>query len=192
MECQCCTKNPAAIRICDVEQNEVSEQYNVCTECWTLIKRYLFDPARELMPTSMVLDEVREVLSSAEKQLVLPGVEGGEITPVEKTVPVCPECGTTLAEFKLRGRFGCPKDYEVFAEYLGPLFERIHEISDPRHKGRLPQGAEGVAERIQDLAALKGELNDAIEEENYERAAELRDHISELEGSSRARKEETL
>lgn len=182
MDCQCCNRKPAQVRICDVERNECAEPFNVCPDCFTLIKRYMFDMARPLMPTADIIREVQSLLGS-EKSLALPDQPGALAPLGVESVPACPECGMTLSEFKARGRFGCARDYEVFADHLDPLFERIHEARPPRHQGRLPQsaGEPELVTRRRRAAELKARLDAAVAEENYELAARLRDEINGLE-----------
>ena len=91
----------------------------------------------------------------------------------------CPECGMTLAEFRSKGRLGCPHDYEVFAAHLKPLLLRVHNAA--QHRGRLPGQDEGTRRRRQRLSDLRSKLEAAIREEAYESAAQLRDEIQELE-----------
>lgn len=187
MDCQCCEKKPAHIRICDIEDNSMSVQFNVCADCWIIIKRFLFDQARPLAPTREVLDEVRAMLGPGATTALAISPPPGAIAPVEKSsqpVPVCPDCGMTLAEFKQKGRFGCPRDYEVFAAHLDPLLERIHDVTPPRHKGRSPlAGPEGdeLVRHRREISSLREQLQGAVSEENYELAARLRDRINELE-----------
>jgi protein arginine kinase activator len=185
MDCQCCNKKPARIRICDVEDNAIEEQVNVCPDCFNLIKRYMFDITKPLMVTADIIHEVQGLLQTSDTSLAtLP--EGGGITPVgSEPVPVCPECGITLPEFRAKGRFGCPRDYEVFAEHLDPLFERIHDVQPARHVGRLPKASEKVTRRLT-VTELRKKLEAAVAEENYELAASIRDEINELERAPKA------
>ena len=185
MDCQCCQKKPAQIRICDIEENAMSGQFNVCADCWIFVKRYLFDAARPLAPTADVIAEVRNLLSAKDGALVVP-VPPGELAPLGKAeeVPVCPDCGMTLTEFKQKGRLGCPRDYDVFGPHLEKLLERLHDVSPPRHKGRAPQGSASAEEemlREHEVSALRDKLSQAVSVENYELAAQLRDRISQLE-----------
>jgi protein arginine kinase activator len=94
----------------------------------------------------------------------------------------------SLSEFRARGRFGCPRDYEVFAEHLDPLFERIHDVQPARHQGHLPakSAGEAVVQRRQTAADLRKRLEAAVAEEDYELAARLRDQIAELESQPKA------
>ncbi|MEE9312664.1 MAG: UvrB/UvrC motif-containing protein [Planctomycetota bacterium] len=185
MDCQCCIKRPARIRICDLDQNKVSTQFNVCSDCYNIIKRFLYDINKPMMDTADVIAEVQDILHGKDST-------GDAIAhankPTTKIVPACPDCGITLTEFKAKGRFGCPKDYEIFSEHLDPLFERIHDVAAPQHRGHLPDSdntvdaaIEAKVEQRQSIETLKEELDKAVIEEDYERAARLRDEIIELE-----------
>ena len=191
MDCQCCNKRPAGIRICDVDDNSIEEQVNVCPDCFNLIKRYMFDMSKPLMLTADVIREVQGLLTAGDTALAtIP--EPGSITPLSKEpIPVCPDCGITLSEFRAKGRFGCPRDYEVFAEHLDPLFERIHDVQPARHEGRLPENtaSDETIQQRQNISDLKKQLDAAVSEENYELAASLRDKIVELEKSEPQSKE---
>lgn len=187
MNCQCCNKTEANIRICDVEENAVSHEANVCTDCFALIKRYLFDITQPLMATQDVIGEVQSLIGAG-TALAMPE-KPGQLAPFTRSTessPTCPECGMTLSEFRARGRFGCPRDYEVFAEHLEPLFERIHDVQPARHAGRLPEHENegGAATRRRRLLKLKRLLETAVAEEDFEKAAELRDEIQALESPS--------
>jgi len=91
----------------------------------------------------------------------------------------CPDCGMTLIEFRQRGRFGCPKDYEVFTPHLRDLLERIHGAT--KHVGRVPGLDPSALERLQRVNELQKELEAAIREEAYEQAARLRDELKSLQ-----------
>ena len=98
----------------------------------------------------------------------------------EENVEACQGCGMTLKEFNGTGRMGCSQCYGTFAEPMEHLLNRIH--GHVRHIGKHPgQTAEEEMASPGDLERLKLELTDAIMEEAYERAAELRDRIRELE-----------
>lgn len=91
----------------------------------------------------------------------------------------CPNCGISYREFRESGRFGCPHDYTVFRERILPLLENIH--GSTQHQGKIPQSSPLDTEQQFRLIQLRKELASVIEAENYERAAQLRDEIQELE-----------
>ena len=91
----------------------------------------------------------------------------------------CPECGINYLEFRQTMRLGCPHDYEVFGEPMEEMLGRIH--GSAQHVGKVPAGLVGDSDRADLVDALRGELDQAVADENYERAAELRDRIRELQ-----------
>jgi protein arginine kinase activator len=96
----------------------------------------------------------------------------------------CEQCGITWAEFRQSGLLGCPNDYQVFEKDLMPLLQRAHENMS-HHVGKVPtrRGNSGVPMKRQvDLTRLRKELAKAVEAEDYERAAKLRDQIRQAEG----------
>ena len=95
---------------------------------------------------------------------------------------VCPVCKTTFAEFRTSGRLGCANDYRAFENELRPLLENIH--GSARHVGRAPQH-QGAGPN-QKILSLRKELQKAVTEENYERAAQLRDEIDRLDDKARS------
>jgi protein arginine kinase activator len=96
----------------------------------------------------------------------------------------CENCGITWAEFRQSGLFGCANDYVTFEKDLTPLLQRAHEGAT-HHVGKVPtrRGGTGVPMKRQiDLTKLRKELAKAVEAEDYERAAKLRDQIRQAEG----------
>jgi len=91
----------------------------------------------------------------------------------------CDVCGTTFLEFRQRGLFGCPHDYEVFEDVLVGLVERAHE-GHSYHVGKIPANAGESQRRQNELLRLRGQLQEAVAREDYETAARLRDRIDEL------------
>lgn len=85
----------------------------------------------------------------------------------------CPTCGMHYTEFRSQGRLGCAHDYEAFRPGLLPLLERIHRKTV--HRGKRPRHRKQATPA--ELQALRLELSEAVKQEAYERAAELRDLI---------------
>ncbi len=89
----------------------------------------------------------------------------------------------TFARFRASGRLGCANDYVAFRRGLEPLLEKIHGSAE--HRGRVPTQVSRRLERRKRVSQLREELNRAIQAEEYERAAELRDQIYALEEAER-------
>ena len=52
----------------------------------------------------------------------------------------CPSCHTTFAQFRAKGRFGCPDCYGQFEPQVRGLLPRIHGGAY-QHRGKVPRGA---------------------------------------------------
>ena len=100
------------------------------------------------------------------------------------TTMVCESCGTTHQEFKKGGRLGCEACYHVFRPVLDPLLDGMH--AGTKHLGKIPAGSESRIQFEQSIHSLKKELKDAVEKEDYEKAAELRDKLRDLENQTKA------
>jgi protein arginine kinase activator len=94
----------------------------------------------------------------------------------------CPECGMTYEQFKKAGRLGCRGCYGAFAQPLERLLKRIHGAVEHRGKGPIEARAWQAPE--EELERLRAQLKAAVEGEAFERAAQLRDQIRQLEGET--------
>ena len=90
----------------------------------------------------------------------------------------CPRCGFTQADFKKAGRLGCAECYKTFADGLEGLLKSMHKGT--RHVGKVPESLRQTRDLSDRLSALQKKLNKAIEEENFEQAAQLRDQIKQM------------
>lgn len=96
----------------------------------------------------------------------------------------CASCGATLDDFRASGRLGCPGCWTAFERPLRDLLRRVHGRtthvgSRYRLAGGLGDPASGL---IQERLRLREALRDAVSDEQFERAAELRDRLRGLEG----------
>lgn len=111
---------------------------------------------------------------------------------------VCPKCGMKFASFRQSGLLGCPECYASFASQLSAPLERWHE-GGTHHVGKTPKRvriAPTPAEKAATASAttlaalelvrrrldtLRRQLAEAVEGEQYERAAKIRDEIRRIE-----------
>ncbi len=93
----------------------------------------------------------------------------------------CPLCGATAEDISRTGRVGCAECYDVFSDMLTPYIRRIH--GNTAHVGRIPVGADEQIGKNRKIEQLKADMQKAIEAQEFERAAELRDEIKGLENN---------
>ena len=91
----------------------------------------------------------------------------------------CGSCGFDYSDFKRLGRLGCPECYRAFEKQLLPLLRQLH--GSTQHRGKSPAEIEPTVLINQELVELKEELSRAVQKEQYEEAARIRDRIKELE-----------
>lgn len=162
MLCDICGKNPATVHLTEIINDSMNELH-LCDEC-----------ARQKsaqMESQFGLSDLLAGMAEIEK----PGREAESTQGVK-----CPNCGLTYADFKKIGRLGCGQCYEAFKRYLVPLLKRIH--GSGKHTGKSPVRASAKPTKKKlDAQELRARLNKAIEMEEFEEAAKIRDQIKELE-----------
>lgn len=162
MKCENCNDREATVHYTEIEGSEKRE-IHLCEECY----REKATPVVKMVDFTEML---KGLLSSALKD------QGAAAQAM------CPTCGITLAEFRASGRFGCPNDYHVFNEAVAPLLEKIQH--GPRHVGSVPSRAGEKLQKENELIRLRRDLERAVQREEYEEAAGLRDRIRELSGGA--------
>ena len=92
-------------------------------------------------------------------------------------------CGMSYDEFPKTGKMGCSRCYDLYGERIKPLLKRIH--GSVSHTGKAPEKITQTLKTDNEISKMKAELEAAVQREDYERAAELRDKIRELEGGTK-------
>jgi len=108
------------------------------------------------------------------------GKGSGAVLPTPADGLRCSSCGGTLKDFRESGRLGCALCYQAFEGHLRDLLRRLHGSSQHVGERYVAPGAAEVDPRRR-LLDLKDQLRRAVESENFELAAELRDRIRVLE-----------
>lgn len=91
---------------------------------------------------------------------------------------ICPCCGFAFDDLKKTGRLGCSECYQFFHEEIKVNLGSMHK--DTSHVGRVPAGMLQAFQRRQELEKLDQQMADAINDEDYEAAAAIRDQIQKL------------
>jgi protein arginine kinase activator len=99
----------------------------------------------------------------------------------------CPNCGLTFEAFSRQGRFGCGQCYSAFRPRLDMIMRKLHGSS--LHKGKLPVLDEDHKQSIKEEERLELELKKAIDTEDFERAADLRDKLKTIREGDLASKD---
>ncbi len=123
-----------------------------------------------------------ECLASQQGAINIGSMIATLLSPVEHVAPAsqmaCKRCGTTPARFRQTGRLGCEQCYTDLSAMIEPMLKRVQGRS--RHVGRVPEGAK-QSEPSDPVHELRMQIQDAVEKEDYETAAQLRDEIKKYE-----------
>ncbi|MBE6689527.1 MAG: hypothetical protein E7588_09710 [Ruminococcaceae bacterium] len=85
----------------------------------------------------------------------------------------CPACGASFRQICDNSKYGCPECYNTFRTESEPSLKKLH--GELVHKGKTPKSV--PVKTVNEVEELKKQLAKAVSEENYEKAAELRDRI---------------
>ena len=156
-----CKEKPATVHLTQIVGDKM-QKVDLCEEC---AKAKGFND-----PTSFAMADL--MLGLGASQELDPSAAGTELK--------CARCGFSQADFKKSGRLGCPDCYKTFAEGLSGLLKTMHKGT--RHIGKAPEALRATRENSDRLKSLQKKLAKAIEGEDYEMAAGLRDEIKSLTG----------
>jgi protein arginine kinase activator len=170
MVCDECKKNEATIHFTQIFNNKVTK-FHLCQEC-AKEKGIMFPSLDEAL-----FEGPHLALASLLAGLSDIGVPYALEKP--KAARKCPNCKATYDDFRESGRLGCSECYRTFKNELWPLLRRLH--GSVQHTGKVPFQRAGVGEKVNEIMELRRELQKAIDKEEYERAAVIRDKIKELE-----------
>lgn len=172
MLCQNCSKAQATTHIKRIINGEATEQH-LCAAC---AKKLGFDSFFDDFSLS-IPNFFSGFFSDA-----VPALAG-------RRQERCETCGSSFDEIVRTGMVGCADCYETFYDKLLPSIQRIHGRA--RHAGKTPPqvvAAEQTAApketaaptREQQIEALQKQMQQAIDSQNFEQAAVLRDNIKAL------------
>ena len=160
--CDNCGSRPATVNLTQIENNEMFS-YHLCEDC---AAEKGLETTSEPSGSSPLPDFLAQI--------------GDEPRGEDDPDSECSFCGLTLTVFRETGRLGCPHCYETFESHLRRLLRRVP--GGTKHVGKiyLPPDPT-VSEMEKRMEALRRKLHRAVEAEDFERAAELRDRIRSLE-----------
>lgn len=174
MLCDRCQKRDAKILYTEII-NGIKKEQHLCEECATDYTSFQME--KPLLNSELTLGDLLSTLldtySSVDKKM------SGEPLPSI----TCKHCGITYDEFIQKGRFGCTHCYQDFHEQLGKTFKGIQ--GSDIHIGKRPKdfvaaSLDRVAIGFTEIEKFALKLQEAIEKEEFEEAARLRDLIKQM------------
>jgi protein arginine kinase activator len=153
-QCEECGTRPANIHLTQIVENE-SQSFHLCEECAK--KRGI------------------NISIDGEQVLAVPDSPAPQEPDTE-----CAACHMKLSEFRSKGWLGCPACYTAFETEIEGLLRESHGSTE--HKGKAYRRNVAVGKAKTDVSRLRSELDSAIKNEEFERAAKLRDAIHSLTG----------
>ena len=159
MMCEKCGKNPATTHLKTVVNGVIHENH-LCSFC---AANSGYGNLGGLSLTNMLASMFGESISNGK--------------PISKR---CECCGASFSDIAQSGKVGCSECYTVFKDQLLPSLGRLH--GKTIHTGKAPNEAEQTEKVSDKINKLRQSLNDAIKNEEFEKAAEIRDEIKALEG----------
>lgn len=196
MHCERCGEREATIHEV-VIQNGQKLEHHICEQCASSagIDQNPSAPINELITNYILGKTTGAPLGEGSEETDGEPEVGPRPSKADSQPMKCPGCGTTYREFRKSGLLGCQTCYDAFGDKLAPLLERAHE-GGSFHVGKLPRRALEDARQDGDtnerdpfgrlgdqgerLKALRDQLAEAVAGEHYERAAIIRDAISQL------------
>ncbi len=161
MLCDVCKKNTATVFLTQIVDGKM-QKVNLCESCSK--EKGVTDP------TSFAFLDLLQGLGTAQV--------------IAKTQPSlrCPTCGFSLGDFKKTGRLGCSRCFETFSENVASLLKTVHRGT--RHLGKIPNRSAQIRDVSRRIEVLQEDLRKAVDAENYESAAAIRDIIRQLQSSA--------
>lgn len=180
MLCSICKSREANIFYTEIVGGVKKEQY-LCEECAaenTSLRLKLPFGGQEISLGGLLSGMLEGAMEREEQQ---------EENEAPKSHVSCSGCGLTFDEFKQSGQFGCAKCYQSFGKLLNRNLRNIQGADT--HSGKQPKNKVAAAEfdsdteklpELDESEKLSMQLEQAIEREDYEMAAVLRDRLRAL------------
>ena len=165
MMCDECGQNQATIHIATIIGGKKKDE-NLCAQCWQKRNAQLLGG----LAVGDLLSKLLGAKPQAEQPEQQEDEEGCDLT--------CPGCGMSFAEFQKTGKVGCAGCYAAFGDKMEQTLKSIH--GHARHVGKVPEYLAGERNAQRRLDDLRRQMDAAVAEEDFERAAALRDEIKAL------------
>lgn len=167
MLCQQCQKRPANVHLTKIVNSDKVEMY-LCDQCAKEKSQFGIGG---FGPSLNINDFLSGFIGLG---------HGDSHMDIQSKESRCEICGMSFEDFRRTGKMGCKNCYNNYGDRLKPILKRLH--GNYEHTGKAPAGISKVLEASKELDRLKELLAKAVQNEEYEKAAEIRDRIKEMEG----------
>lgn len=171
MICQECNQRPAALHFTKITNGEKTE-VNLCEKCAQEKGDMFMFTGGSGFSFNNLLAGLLNIDPTIQKT--------SKSTYHQEEILQCPNCSLTFPQFVKVGRFGCAHCYESYKEQLPPVLRRLHS-GNLTHNGKIPKRIGGSIHLKKQIEGLKHELRELISQEEFEKAAQIRDEIRTLE-----------
>lgn len=166
MICENCKKNNATTHIHTVVNGIVTDK-NLCSHCAAKLgfSGFSHNPLANMLAS--IFGDTQSNLVDSKR---------------------CQCCGSSFSDIARTGKVGCAECYQTYKEELLPYIKRLH--GGTSHIGKSPNTSKTnslvsfekkeTSMQISRIDALKNDLKRCIENEEYERAAIIRDEIKKI------------
>ena len=162
MKCDICNKKEAVIHVKQIVGEKVSELH-LCADC----------------AGEKGISGEEDVIELSLSQLLTSLIDLTDKYSGNEDRDVCRTCGTTIKDFRKSAKLGCADCYNVFNREIENYLENT--AGQVQHVGKLPEKVGTLKKLLVDKESLREKLESAINQENYEQAAVLRDRIRIIE-----------
>lgn len=159
MRCEICKKNEATVSINHLAEGQVAKM-NICEHC----------AAQKGLNLQMAVPLLTDLI------LGIGGKKDAGREPAEQS---CPVCHMKRSDFRKTSLLGCASCYDAFSEEVAAYLESMQKGSS--HRGKVPVNQRVAAE----IAELQRSLQEAVRDQDFEKAARLRDQMRDLKASRR-------
>jgi protein arginine kinase activator len=171
MICQECNQRPATLHFTKIVNGEKNEVH-ICEKCAQ-------DKSEMFLLNGGAGYSINNLLAGLLN--IQPNFHAAKQSKFSKGSELaCERCGLTFSQFVHTGKFGCAECYQTFKDQLDPILRRLHS-GNTTHEGKIPKRIGGSIHTRKQISELKQKLKHFINEEEFEKAAEIRDHIRSLE-----------
>ncbi len=172
MQCDICGKKKATVHLTEIVDEQMSEMH-LCEEC-----------ARQKSVAMEQQFGLADLLAGLADMGKTPASK--EAIAAKTATLTCTKCQLSYDDFRKFGRLGCGHCYISFREQLDALLKKIHGSN--HHLGKVvaksmkkSSATAAPKPKKDDLETMREDLHEAIQNEDFEKAALIRDKIRGME-----------